>query len=251
MRRFGSWMLTAVLMALALAAVGCKEGVPQTALDLFIERVSSLEAEQQEETLRNLAVDGNPEAPFANYMIGNNFYSAAGALAMESGWNGVEVNASLDSAEFYFTRALAQDSTFLEAMVNLGSLWDDRSDQMGSREDRQTRNERAEYFYRMALKQDPLDEKARCNLGALYLRQRQTADALQEFQTVLDNNPRSSLAHYNLAIMFAEQKIYREAIREWEMAVKFDPEGDIGERSRDNIQIVKDLMNAPAPDQVK
>ena len=59
--------------------------------------------------------------------------------------------------------------------------------------------------------------------------------------------PKSALAHYNLAIMFAEAKIYREAIAEWELASKYDPDGDIGDRSRENIKIVKDLMNAPAP----
>ena len=47
--------------------------------------------------------------------------------------------------------------------------------------------------------------------------------------------------------MFAEAKIYREAIREWELAAKYDPDGDIGERSRDNIKIVQDLANAKPP----
>ncbi len=97
---------------------------------------------------------------------------------------------------------------------------------------------------------DPADEKARCDLGGLYLRQRRTQDALDQFQTVLDADPKSSLAHYNLAIMFAEQKIYREALREWELAAKYDPDGDVGQRSRENVRIVKDLMNAPDPQAV-
>ena len=122
---------------------------------------------------------------------------------------------------------------------------------MGNREEREMRVNKAKEFYNMALSLDPLDEKARCNLGALYLRQRQITDALAEFQTVLDNDPRSSLAHYNMAIMFAEQTIYREAIVEWELAAKYDPDGDIGDRSRENIKIVKELMNSPTPSNVK
>jgi hypothetical protein len=51
--------------------------------------------------------------------------------------------------------------------------------------------------------------------------------------------------------MFAEEKIYREAIREWEAAVAADPEGDIGARSRENIKIVNDLLNAPVPEQLQ
>lgn len=249
MRRITLYLLTLILLGLAM--VGCKDGAPQSELDRFVAGIASLDSTQQEGRLRELAAGDTPEAAFAHYMIGNNFYKQAGQTAIDVGWNGGEVNALLDSAEVYFSQAVERDSTFLEAMVNLGSLWDDRSDQMGNRRERQERVEKAKMYYNMALQVDPRDEKARCNLGALYLRQRQTGDALAEFQKVLEADPRSSLAHYNLAIMFAEQKIYREAITEWELAVKYDPDGDIGERSRENIKIVKDLMNATTPDQVQ
>ena len=102
-------------------------------------------------------------------------------------------------------------------------------------------------MYNLALSVEPTNEKARCNLGSLYLRQRRTADALAEFEKTLEYNPKSALAHYNMAIMFAESKIYREALDEWEMASELDPDGDIGDRSRENINIVKDLMNTPTP----
>jgi tetratricopeptide (TPR) repeat protein len=251
MRKYSLSLFALVLLSLALFQVGCKEGPPQTELDRFVMEISRLDEADQEPRLRELAAGETSEAAFAHYMIGNEFYKEAGQTAIDVGWNGGEVNALLDSAEVYFNHAVAKDSTFLEAMVNLGSLWDDRSDQMGSRQERQERVENAKKFYNMALAVDPHDEKARCNLGALYLRQRQTADALAEFRKVLEHDPRSSLAHYNLAIMFAEQKIYREAITEWELAVKYDPDGDIGERSRENIKIVKELMNSPTPDSVK
>ena len=79
----------------------------------------------------------------------------------------------------------------------------------------------------------PNDEKARCNLGALY--KRQTPEkAMEEFLAVLDHDPKSALAHYNLAILFATQKIYSEAMRELDLAVKYDPHGDIGQRSSAN-----------------
>jgi hypothetical protein len=54
-----------------------------------------------------------------------------------------------------------------------------------------------------------------------------------------------------VAILFATQKIYREAIREFELAVKYDPNGDIGERSRDNIKIIRDLMESEKPGKTK
>ena len=240
-----------MLVFMALASVGCKEGTSDSELDLFMDQITQLDESAQLPQLRELAAAEPPLSVYANYMIGNRFYLEAGETAREVGWNGGEVNALLDSAEVYFNLAVASDSTFIEAMVNLGSLWDDRSEQMGNRRERDMRVNKAKEFYNMALAVNPHDEKARCNLGALYLRRRETGKALNEFQTVLENDPRSSLAHYNLAIMFAEQKIYREALAEWELAAKYDPDGDIGSRSRENIKIVKELMNSPVPDAVK
>jgi len=236
-----------VLLALGMVAAGCKEEVPASELDKFISRTESLEGQALDDTLRTLAMGEPPYSAYANYLLGNRHYVAASDSAQSVGWNDAGVNALLDSAEVYFNAAVAQDSTFLEPMVNLGSLWDDRSEQMGDRAERDSRLATAKMYYEMALAVDPSDEKARCNLGSLYLRQRRVKEAINEFKTVLTYNDRSALAHYNLAIMFAEGKIYREAIVEWELAAKYDPDGDIGSRSRDNMRIVKELMNTPDP----
>ena len=209
--------------------------------------MSKLEEPAREDSLRALAAGPLPGSKFANYMIGNGFYQAAGDSAKLVGWSGGAVNAQLDSAEVYFMKAVALDSTFVEALVNLGSMWDDRSEQMGNRQHRNERLAKAEGYYRQALAADPLDEKARCNLGGLYMRMQKTGKAIAEFNIVLENDPESALAHYNLAIMFAEAEIYREAINEWELAFKYDPSGDIGQRAKDNVAIVKELMNTKLP----
>ncbi len=244
-------LILLLLVASSLGMIGCKDGVPQSDLDQFILQMNDLDSAAQADSLRAIASAGMPRAAFATYMTGNNYYVAASDSAHLHGWGSSQANTLLDSAEVYFNAAVALDSTFIEALVNLGSLWDDRSEQLSGRADRDQKVAKAESYYLLALEVAPLDEKARCNLGSLYLRQRRTMDAKAEFQKVLDNDPGSSLAHYNMAIMFAEAKIYREAINEWELAVKNDPDGDIGERSRDNIQIVKDLMNTEVPSGAK
>ncbi len=251
MRGSNAVLFFLVLVLVGGALVGCKDGIPESELDQFISRMGDLDSAAQADSLRAIARSGDSSASFATYMIGNNFYKAAADSARLAGWSSKGANAQLDSAEIYFGAAVSMDSTFVEALVNLGSLWDDRSEQLSSREDRDVKVAKAEGYYLKALDVSPLDEKARCNLGSLYLRQRRVMDAKDEFQKVLDNNPRSSLAHYNMAIMFAEAKIYREAIAEWELAVKYDPDGDIGDRSRDNIDIVKDLMKTPIPTDAK
>lgn len=259
MRRTMTLLALAAALLVALGVVGCKDGQgtaaakakkparPATPLEKFAERITKLEGPALTDTLRHLAAGGPPQRAYASYLLGNRFYLEAGDSARARGWKDTLVTTLLDSAEVRFTAAIAADSTLLEPMVNLGSLWDDRSEQTANQVERQDAATKAESFYQMALKVDPLDEKARCNLGSLYLRQRQHGKAIAEFKQVLANDPQSALAHYNLAIMFAESKLYREALAEWDLAVKYDPDGDVGSRSAENIKIVKDLMNAPDP----
>ena len=227
---------------------GCKDGVtPQTELEMFIARTAEFEGQALEDTLRAIAIGEAPYNAYANFMLGNRFYSDASDSAQYGGWHNPGALALLDTAEVYFNQAVAQDTTFIEPLVNLGSIWDDRAETIANRLQYDKCISEANKYYNMALAIDPADEKARCNLGSLYLRQRRTSEAMAEFKKTLEYNPESSLAHYNIAIMFAEAKIYREALAEWELASKYDPDGDIGDRSRENIKIVHDLMNSPTP----
>ena len=246
MRRELAVSIVAVVLAAGLIS-GCKDGEPRSELEIFIARTSEFEGQALEDTLRSMSTGEAPYNSYANFLLGNRFYDSANDSARAGGWSNPGAQSLLDSAEVFFNLAVAQDSTFIEPMVNLGSIWDDRAEAIGNRQEYDERIAQADKFYSLALAVNPADEKARCNLGSLYLRQRRTAEAMGEFKKALEYNPESSLAHYNIAIMFAEAKIYREALREWEMASKFDPDGDIGDRSRENIKIVNDLMNAPMP----
>lgn len=261
MKRTMMALALAASLLLTLGAAGCKDGqvaagksgksgkpaAPATPLEQFADRINKLQGQALTDTLRQLAAGGPPERAYASYLLGNRFYVEAGDTALARGWKDTLVTTLLDSAEVRFNAAIAADSTLIEPMVNLGSLWDDRAEQTANQVERQDAVTKAESYYRLALRVDAKDEKARCNLGSLYLRQRQHSKAIAEFKQVLADDPQSALAHYNLAIMFAESKLYREALAEWDLAVKYDPDGDVGSRSAENIKIVKDLMNAPDP----
>lgn len=237
-------ILTLVACSLLLCLGACDSEMPQSELDLFIASIEALPTEAAVDTLHVLAGGPAPAATFAKYELGNIYYGMAADSARTRGWNDEHARAFLDSAQVWFEAAVAADSSFVEAYVNLGALWDDRADMMATRKDRELRIATAKEMYEKALALKPHDEKARCNLGSLYKRQNNFERAMAEYLTVLEHDPKSALAHYNLAILFATQKIYREAIREFEMAVKYDPDGDIGERSRDNIKIIRDLMES-------
>jgi tetratricopeptide (TPR) repeat protein len=241
------------LLSLALMSVsGCREGDRDSALEAFLDHYRALPADVFEDSLRAVAARNEPRAVFAHYELGNHFYEIATQKANEAGWANDEAWTLLDSAQVHFERAVVLDSTLVPALVNLGSLWDDKADQVGTgldeRKVREERLQKARDYYEKALAIDPTDEKAGCNLASLWLKKRQPGLAMDQLRSVLEVHPDSPLAHYNLAIMFAEEKIYREAIAEWGAAVKADPEGDIGMRSRENIKIVQELMTAKVPE---
>lgn len=242
------WALAGGLGVLA-ALGGCRGSVPATPLQSFLDRFEDLPPVEQEAALRPLAAGGGQEAAWAHYALGNLFYAAGSDSAAFGDRAAVAAVAHFDSARACFARAVAADSTFVEAWVNLGSVLDDLSGQRSVRDRAQQQADQhdAEQAYRRAVALRPGDEKALCNLGALYVRMRRHPEALAQFQAALAAHPKSALAHYNLAIMFAETKIYREALREWRAAAEAEPKSDIGRRSRENLKIVEQMMAAPTP----
>lgn len=245
-RGSGGWRAAAagVMLALSMLLAGCQKPGDPAQLDQFLARTQKLPPAQREALLRQAIAGGGRDAVFAQYALGNEFYTAA----TDSGTAGATAGAAalLDSARFHFEQA-ALDTTFVEAQVNLGSVWDDMADLGGGQTERQARLDKAEAAYRRALALRPADEKALCNLGALYVKKRQYPEAMAELRKALAAHPRSALAHYNLATLFAESKIYREAKVEWAAAAKDDPKGDIGRRSLANVKIVEQMMSAQTP----
>jgi len=222
----------------------CSRDEPLDDVDAFGLAYEAMPRAEARDALLPLVDDPPPTGAYARYHLGNLYYADATDSAYTAGWNDPFVKARLDSAQRWLEAAVAADSTMVKAFVNLGVLWDDRAEMMTSRAERDERIGRARAMFEAALALDPLDEKARCGLGNLWKRQNKLEQAMQEYLTVLDQNPRSALARYNLGILFATQRIYGEAEREFALAAKYDPDGDIGERSRDNIQIIHDLRTA-------
>jgi tetratricopeptide (TPR) repeat protein len=236
--------LLLVLATVAMTA-GCQKPAGSTPLDTFLAASQKLPAPQRETMLRQVIRGGGRDWVFAQYALGNIYYDAASDSTKAVGAGGAA--AMLDSARVHFEQA-ARDTEFVEAQVNLGSVYDDLADQPGGPSERATRLANAEAAYKRALARRPGDEKARCNLGALHVKRQQYAEAMTQFRQALADHPHSALAHYNLAILFADAKIYREAKAEWQAAAKADPRGDIGRRSRANVKIVEKMMSAPVPD---
>ncbi|HRX50110.1 MAG TPA: tetratricopeptide repeat protein [Candidatus Krumholzibacteria bacterium] len=237
------------LLLLAVAALlllaGCRGG-DVSEMDKALAAFREMPLADRPTALRQFMGEQPDLAHYAWYEMGNTWYELASEGDVPPGVDSATgAHAYLDSALVAYGNAIAADSTFVEAWVNMGLIWDDVSE--GRTPQARRAVDEAKTAYAKAIELRPEGEKARCNLGSLYYRRHEYQNAVAEFRTVLEHNPKSALAHYNLAIMFAESRMYREAKTEWELASRYDPDGDIGDRSRENLKVVDDLMNSEIP----
>jgi len=162
-----------------------------------------------------------PDDAVVQFQLGNVLYDLG------------QLEASIEA----YRAAITIDDQLVGAYVNLGSA----HDELGRLGDAIT-------AYEAALKLDHTDARTLCNMGGAYFQKRRYEKAMQYFLDALVADPDSQLAHYNIAIAFADAQIYREAIREWQAAVDIDADSDIGQRSADNVEIIKQMMSAEIPD---
>ena len=246
--RRGNGPLVLLLLMIGLSALvgGCRDYEDMTEVESFLIAYRDLPEDELETAMRKVAAEDSLNGKYAYYELGNIFFDRSREQTVPPGESSpTGSNALLDSALAYLGLAAEMDSTFSEPLVNMGRIWDDLSD--GRTPQARRAMKMATDYYTRAIEIDPGDEKARCNLGSLYFEKHQHAEAVAQYRAALEHNPDSALAHYHLAIMFAESKMYREALAEWEAAAKSDKDGEIGERSRENIRVINDLLDSKIP----
>ena len=100
-----------------------------------------------------------------------------------------------ERAIYYYTRALENDDTFVNAFYNLGTVFWEKGDL-----------DLAKDAYLHALQLQPQMMNARYNL-ALILRERKERDAaIEQLQTILLSNPNYAQAYYTLGLLYAENE---------------------------------------------
>jgi tetratricopeptide (TPR) repeat protein len=210
-------IMLAVLLALAPAGAWADTG------DLDPQVQSHLDSLPDDATrieyLEGLIADGDDDYAL-HFHLGNLYFDQQ----------------QMEKAAQELERSVEIKPDFLKGIVNLGSTYDE----MGLLD-------KALETYEKALALDPDEEKTLCNIGGVHFKKRRVDLALDAFLRALEANPQSQLAHYNLAILFADAGIYGEAITEWQKAADIDSSTDLGSRSLDNIQIIKDMQKAEVP----
>lgn len=136
-----------------------------------------------------------------------------------------------DSAVIYYEQAVAADSIYSKAHVNLGIALE-----------RLSRFEDAKTHYERAIDIDSTAVLAYCHLGHYYHTRGDLGEAVKRYQQALDIDPQSAQAHYNLGLAFADSRLFGEALREWRKVVALAPESELGRTAAENVRLIETYM---------
>ncbi len=208
------WIVGFILIAVCLAPViddmAAGNGEARAADDLK-KRLDGLSPEEQIDLLTRIRAEGHGDARVSFY-LGNTH------LGLDSP----------DTAVVYYREAIAEDSTFTKAYVNLGIALE-RINRLGQ----------ARLNYQKAIDLDPEDVLAHCHLGHSYHVRGRLGEAVDHYRRALEIDPQSAQAHYNMGIASADSRLFAEAAREWEKVVELDPESELGRTAAENVELIK------------
>jgi len=171
-------------------------------------------AQQKIEFLNGMLDDGKPTKD-VYFHLGNAKYETGDAAG----------------AATAFEKAVAMDSTFFKAIVNLGLMYDE-----------QQLFPKAIEAFEMAAKLEPKNPDVWANLGNSYYTQSQHAKAYEYYQKALAIDHNSQSALYSMAVAFADAGIFREAVKYWDHVVQVDPKSEQGKNAAENIDLVKKYL---------
>lgn len=181
----------------------------------------------QLDTLRTLERHDSTNSIFP-FHAGNAYYQLATSLPTGQHDRAV---ALLDSAVTSYQRAIALDSTYSRAYVNMGLAYDAA-----------TKPAQARAAYRHAIAVNPRDVLAYCHLGYMEEQAGNTAGGVELYEKALAIDPKSAQAHYNLGLAFAQARVFKEALTEWDQVVQLDPGGDLGKSAAENVKIIRQYL---------
>jgi tetratricopeptide (TPR) repeat protein len=142
-----------------------------------------------------------------------------------------------DSAVIYYAEAVALDSAYTKAHVNLGIALE-----------RANRFDDAKFHYAKAIEIDSSDVLAHCHLGHYYHVRGEIGEAVDHYRRALAADPKSAQAHYNLGLAFADSRLFAEAAREWERVIALNPESELGRTAQENVRLIHTYLQIGAPE---
>lgn len=222
LKRFALGSMTPLLFGLAAlllsAATPATAGADKknTAPDELKKRLDTLSPPEQVPFLRAL-LSREPQNARLSFYLGNAYLNLS----------------KPDSAVIFYTQALAADSVYSRAHVNMAIALEGL-----------TRFDEAKRHYERAIEIDSTDVLAYCHLGHYHHVRGEMSEAVDKYRRALRIDPQSPQAHYNLGLAFADTRFFGEALREWRRVVELSPESDIGRTAAENVRLIETYVDS-------
>lgn len=130
-----------------------------------------------------------------------------------------------------FEKAVAMDSTFFKALVNLGLMYDD-----------QQNYSKAIEAFEAAATLEPGNPDVWSHMGNTYYSQNQYAKATELYRKALGLQPDATHALYSMGVAFADAGMFREAVNYWKRVIQLDPQGELGKNAGENVELVQKYL---------
>jgi cytochrome c-type biogenesis protein CcmH/NrfG len=130
-----------------------------------------------------------------------------------------------------FEKAVAMDSTYFKAVVNLGLMYDE-----------QQNFSKAIETFEQAGRLEPNNPDVWSHMGNTYTTQGNYAKASELYRKALKLDPNAVHALYSMGVAFADAGIFREAVHYWTRVTELDPKGELGKNASENVELVKKYL---------
>lgn len=134
-------------------------------------------------------------------------------------------------AAIAFQQAVAMDSTFFKAIVNLGLMYDE-----------QQMYPKAIEVFEQATHLQPDNPDVWSHMGNTYYAQNNFSKATELYRKAIALDPKATHAIYSFAVAFADAGLFREAVKYWQQVVQLDPQSEIGKNAAENVELVQKYL---------
>lgn len=130
-----------------------------------------------------------------------------------------------------FQQAVAVDSTYFKAVINLGLMFDE-----------QQLYPKAIEIFEQASRLQPENPDVWSHMGNTYYAQKDFPKAMELYQKSLQLNPKATHALYSMGVAFADAGMFREAVKYWDQVAGLDAQGELGKNAKENLELVKKYL---------
>ena len=129
-----------------------------------------------------------------------------------------------------YESAIQVDPNYVDAYVNIGTLYYDRQ-----------KFEKAQRYYRQAVARDPHHAKAYFNLGNVLDELGCSDEAIELYEKAIQVDSSFSDAYFNLAVACEKLRIQDTAIKHWTSYLKLDPNSRHADFARRRLKLLRSL----------